>query len=144
MSRIEYGAAPDVPTPSVIAISGIWFAASMMLLVGTFEILAGLGAILDDDFFTPTHHYTFNLSVHGWGWIHLVLGVLMVVAGAALFRGRAWAALVALGLAVLSAVANFLFLPHYPWWAVTMIALDVWVIWSVTRPGAIVETREAV
>jgi len=140
MSRIEFRAGPDVPVPSTLAISGIWFAASMMLLVGTFEILAGLGAILDDNFFTPTHHYTFNLSVTAWGWIHLILGILMVLAGGALFRGRTWAALVALGLAGLSAVANFLFLPHYPWWSLTMIALDVWVIWSVTRPGAIVES----
>lgn len=140
MSRIEYGSGPDVPAASTWAISGIWFAASMMLLIGTFQILAGLGAILDDNFFAPTHHYTFNLSVTAWGWIHLVLGILMVMAGGALFRGRAWAALVALGLAGLSAVANFLFIPHYPWWSLTMIALDVWVIWSLTRPGAIVES----
>jgi hypothetical protein len=142
MSRVEvtYGSGPDVPRASTWAISGIWFAASMMILIGTFEILAGLGAIIDDNFFAPTHHYAFNLSVNTWGWIHMILGILMVLSGAALFRGRAWAALVALGLASLSMVANFLFLPHYPWWALTMIALDAWVIWSVTRPGAIVES----
>ena len=140
MSRVEYGAGPDLPVASTWAISGVWFAASMMLLIGTFEILAGLAAILDDDFFIVTHHYTFHLSVSAWGWIHLALGILMVVAGSALFSGRAWAAIVALGLAMLSAVANFLFIPHYPWWSLLMIAIDAWIIWSLTRPGAIVET----
>ena len=64
----------------------------------------------------------------------------MVVAGSALFSGRAWAAIVALGLAMVSAVANFLFIPHYPWWSLLMIAIDAWIIWSLTRPGAVVET----
>ena len=137
MSRVEYGAGPDLPAASTWAISGVWFAASMMLLIGTFEILAGLAAILDDDFFIATHHYTFHLSVSAWGWIHLVLGILMVVAGSALFSGRAWAAIVALVLAMLSAVANFLFIPHYPWWSLLMIAIDSWIIWSLTRPGAV-------
>jgi hypothetical protein len=140
LSRVEYGVGPDLPAASTWAISGVWFAASMMLLIGTFEILAGLAAILDDDFFITTHHYTFHLSVSTWGWIHLALGILMVVAGSALFSGRAWAAIVALGLAMLSAVANFLFIPHYPWWSLLMIAIDAWIIWSLTRPGAIVET----
>ena len=132
MSRIEFRAGPDAPVPSTLAISGIWFAASMMLLIGTFEILAGLGAILDDNFFTPTHHYTFNLSVTAWGWIHLVLGILLVVVGYFVLQGSDWARGVGIGLAVLSAIANFLALPYYPLWAILIITLDVLVIWGLS------------
>ena len=140
MSRVEYGALPDPPAASAWAISGLWFAASMMLLVGTFEILNGLAAIIHDDFFVVGRHYAFNLDTTAWGWIHLILGIVMVVSGCALFAGRVWAALIALGLAMLSAVANFLFIPYYPWWSLLMIALDAWIIWSLTRPGVVVRT----
>jgi hypothetical protein len=59
-----------------------------------------------------------------------------VVAGFFLFAGRAWASAVAIAIAVLSAILNFFFIPYYPWWSLLIIALDVWVIWAVTRPGA--------
>ncbi len=54
-----------------------------------------------------------------------------------LFAGKTWAALVAMFLAVMSAVANFFFIPYYPFWAIVIIALDMWVIWALTRPGAV-------
>jgi hypothetical protein len=57
------------------------------------------------------------------------------VTGYFLFARATWAAGAALGLAVLSAVANFFFIPYYPFWAILEIALAVWVIWALTRPG---------
>ena len=72
-----------------------------------------------------------------WGWIHLILGIVVTLAGMSLFAGRAWAAVLAICLAVISAVANFFFIPYYPFWAIVIIALDMWVIWSLTRPGVI-------
>jgi hypothetical protein len=125
---------PDV---SGWAVAGITFAATILLLVGIFEIIAGLAAIFDDDFFVVGQNYAFDLDTSAWGWIHLILGVLLVLAAWGLYAGQAWAAVTAIVLAVLSAVANFFFIPYYPFWSILEIALAVWVIWALTRPGAV-------
>jgi hypothetical protein len=123
--------------PSGWAIGGITFAATIMVLVGIFQAFAGLAAILDDQFFVVTQNYTFDLDVTAWGWVHLILGIIVACAGLALWAGKAWAAVVAVILAMLSALANFFFIPYYPFWALLQIALAVWVIWALTRPGAV-------
>ena len=97
--------------------------------------------IAHDDFFSAGRHYVFAINVTAWGWFDLFFGIIIVAAGLALFAGRPWAALTALILAILSAVNNFLFIAYYPWWSLLAIALDVWVIWALTRPGAVVATQ---
>ena len=73
----------------------------------------------------------------GWGWIQLILGVLLLSAGWGLFNRSTWAGVFTIFVASLSAIANFFFIPYYPIWALVVIGIDVWVIWSVTRPSAI-------
>jgi hypothetical protein len=119
------------------AVGGIVFAASMLTLIGVFQIVAGLVAVFNDEFFVVTRNYTFDLDVTAWGWIHLIIGALMVVVGLGLFGRRTWAGVTAIMLAMLSALMNFFFIPYYPLWSIVVIALDVWVIWALTRPGAI-------
>jgi hypothetical protein len=119
------------------AIGGVWFAATIMLMVGIFQAIAGLAAIFDDKFYVVTRNYTFDLDVTAWGWIHLIIGIVVAWAGFALFSRKPWAGVVAITLAMLSAVANFFFIPYYPFWAILVIALDVWVIWALTRPEAL-------
>jgi hypothetical protein len=116
------------------AVAGVTFAGSMMVLIGTFQIIAGIAAIAGDDLFVVTRNYTFDLDVTAWGWIHLLLGLFVLLAGFALFADRAWAAVTAVVLAIVSAVANFFLIPYYPFWSLLIIALDIWVIWSLTRP----------
>jgi hypothetical protein len=123
------------PKVSGWAVGGATFAAVLLILVGIFQVIAGLAAIFDDDFYVVTQNYAFDLDVSAWGWIHLILGILLVLTGYFLFAGSPWAAGVAIGLAALSAVANFFFIPYYPFWSILLIALAVWVIWSLTRPG---------
>jgi len=125
------------PAVSGWAIGGITFAGTMLILIGMFQAIDGLVAIFNDDFFLVTQNYTFNLDTTAWGWIHLLLGIVMVLAGWSIFAGKTWAAVVALTLAMLSAVANFFFIPYYPFWSIIMIALDCWVIWALTRPGVV-------
>jgi hypothetical protein len=127
----------EPPGLSGWAVGGIAFAGTMMILIGIFQAIAGISAIADDEFFIVTQNYTFDLDVTAWGWIHLILGVVIVAAGFALIAGRAWGAVAAIVLAVLSAVVNFFFIPYYPFWSLLVIALDVWVIWALTRPGAV-------
>jgi hypothetical protein len=119
------------------ATGGITFAACMLLLIGAFQVVAGLAAIIDDEFFVVTRNYTFDLDTTAWGWIHLLLGLLLVATGFGLFARQAWAGVTAIVLAGWSALANFFFIPYYPFWAILVIALDVWVIWSLTRPFAV-------
>jgi hypothetical protein len=119
------------------AVGGLGFAACMLVLIGAFQIIDGLAAIIDDQFYVVGKHYAFDLDTTTWGWIHLVLGILLLITGLALFGRRTWAGVTALCLALLSAIANFFFIPYYPLWSILVIALDVWVIWSLTRPGVI-------
>ena len=127
--------APSSP-PSGWAIGGITFAVVMMAMIGLFQIIAGLVAIIDDDFYVVTQNYTFDIDTSAWGWIHLLLGVLLVLASYGLYSGATWGAAVAIVMAVLAAVENFFFIPYYPFWSILVIALCVWVIWALTRPGA--------
>ena len=119
------------------AVGGVTFAAVVLMLIGFFQVIAGLTAIIDDDFFVVTRNYTFDLDTSAWGWLHLLLGVLLLFTGWGLFSGAGWAVVTGIFLAGLSALANFFFIPYYPFWAILVIALDVWVIWSLTRPGVI-------
>ncbi len=107
------------------------FAAVMMMMAGVFQAFAGLAAIINDKFFVVTHNYAFQVNVTAWGWIHLILGIVVAVAGYAVLSGRLWARIVGITLAGLSMIANFLFIPHYPIWALLIIALDVFVIWAL-------------
>jgi hypothetical protein len=118
------------------AIGGITFAATMLIMIGAFQVISGIAAIAEDEFLVLTANYVFDLDVTAWGWIHLLLGVVMLLAGFGLFSGATWAGVTAITIAVLSAVANFFFIPYYPFWSILVIGLDVWVVWALTRPGA--------
>jgi hypothetical protein len=119
------------------ALSGVAFAACVLTITGIFQIISGLVAIFDDEFFVVAQNYTFELDTTVWGFMHLLLGILVTATGFGLFSRKAWAGVTAIMLASLSAVLNFFFIPFYPFWAIVVIALDIWVIWALTRPGAI-------
>jgi hypothetical protein len=125
------------PEPSGWAVGGMIFAASMMTMIGVFQAIVGLAAIINDDFFVLGQNYAFDVDTTAFGWIHLIIGILVGGAGIALFVGRTAAGVLAIFLASLSAVANFFFIPYYPLWSIVVIALDVWVIWALTRPGVL-------
>jgi hypothetical protein len=126
----------DRPRVSGWTVGGITFAGTMLILIGFFQAINGLAAIFDDEFFVVTQNYTFDVDVTAWGWIHLLIGILLIGTGFGIYAGRVWAGVVGIMLAMLSAIANFFFIPYYPFWAIVVIALDVWVIWALTRPGA--------
>jgi hypothetical protein len=109
------------------------FAGAVMILVGFFHAFNGLAAIFEDDFFVIRANYAFDIDITAWGWIHLILGVIVVFAGISIFTGATWARGVGVVLALLSAFANFLFIPYYPVWAVLIIALDIAIIWALVN-----------
>jgi hypothetical protein len=111
------------------------FAAIMMILVGVWQALAGLVAIFENEFYVATRNYLYELDATTWGWIHLVLGAFVAFAGWGLLSGQTWARVVGITLAALSATANFLFIPYYPFWSILIIAVNILVIWALAAHG---------
>jgi hypothetical protein len=124
------------------AVGFILFAAIMMIMSGVFQAIQGLVAIFENEFYVPTRNYIFQFDATSWGWIHLILGLVVAFAGWGLLSGRTWARTVAIVLAVLSAIANFAFIPYYPFWSLLIITLDIFVIWAVAAHGG--DMRDAV
>ena len=120
---------------SGVAVGFTYFAAIMMMLSGGFEILQGLSAIIKKHFYVVGSDYVYKINVTTWGWIHLILGVIVLLAGIALLGGALWARIVGIVVAVLIAIANFLWLPYYPVWAIVIIAVNVVVIWALAAHG---------
>jgi len=121
--------------PSGWAVGFILFAAIMMMMAGVFQAIAGLVVIFENEFYVATRNYLFQFDATSWGWIHLIVGLIVAFAGWGLLSGRTWARVVGITVAVLSAITNFLFIPYYPFWALLIITLDVFVIWAVAAHG---------
>ncbi|GAA4057415.1 MULTISPECIES: DUF7144 family membrane protein [Actinomadura] len=122
------------------ALGVVLFAGILLITVGIFQLVAGIAALVRREFFVVTANYAFSVNVTAWGWIHIVIGILLILTGWGIMAGRLLARIVGVGMAVISAVANFLFLPYYPAWSMLMIALDVFVIWALCVYGQ----REAI
>jgi hypothetical protein len=111
----------------------ILFAGVMMILLGGFQIIEGLVALLRPAYYLIGHAgLVVSVSYTGWGWFHLLLGVLVLAAGYGVMAGKTWARVVGLALAAVSALANLVFIAAYPLWAVAVIAVDVLVIFALT------------
>ena len=121
--------------PSGAAVGFTMFAAVMMMMVGAFHAMAGFVGILEDDLYAKVSDYVLKLDSTTWGWIHLLAGLLILLAGFSVLAGKVWARTLGVILAVGSAVANFAWLPYYPVWSMVIIALDVFVIWALTVHG---------
>ena len=111
------------------------FAGLLMIMTGVFYAITGLIALFDDEFYVVGREYVFQFDVTTWGWIHLGLGLLVGVAGVALFRGAVWARTVAVIMACISIVASFAWLPYYPLWSIVVMVFGVLVIWAATVYG---------
>jgi hypothetical protein len=110
-----------------------------MIMTGIYQAIVGFAAILDDQFYVVTPNYAYEVDVTAWGWLHFILGIVVVLAGLAVIGGRLWGRIIGIVMAVLSAIANFFFIPYYPVWSLVIIALDVFVIWALcvyNRPAA--------
>jgi hypothetical protein len=114
----------------------IVFAALMLVMVGIFHVMQGLVALFRDEVYVVgSDGLVVSVDYTSWGWTHVVGGGIAVLAGAFLIAGRMWARIVAVVVAMVSALVNITFLPAYPVWSMIMIAVDVLVIWAVTVHG---------
>ncbi|MFD6396834.1 hypothetical protein [Nocardia sp. NPDC060249] len=120
------------PARRVLAVGITLLAATALVIAGTLSILRGIAGIIEDEVFLVPGDYVYQLDVSAWGWIHLVLGVLLVAVALGMMVTATWARIVAYCLAALSIIANFLSLPYYPWWSVILIVIDLVVIWAIS------------
>jgi hypothetical protein len=111
------------------------FAGIVMITIGILHALWGIAAIVNDKFFAVGPNYTYDVDVSTWGWIHLVVGVIVGLAGFLLLSEATWARGFVVALAVLSLVANFMAIPYFPAWSIVIIALDIAAIWALTVHG---------
>jgi hypothetical protein len=111
------------------------FASIMLMIAGAFQFFAGIAALLKDEYFVIGEEYAFKFDATTWGWIHLLIGVILFLAGLALLQGAVWARILVVIIASLSALANFLWLPYQPWWSIIIITLNIFIIWAVTAHG---------
>ena len=125
--------------PSGAAAGWSLFAAIILTIVGLFQIIAGTSAILKDNVFVITNDYVVNINLTQWGWIHLVLGILLVLVGLGILSGNVVARTIGVIIAAMSAIANFAFIPWQPRWSIVIIAIDIAVIWALTAHGRDVE-----
>ena len=110
------------------------FAASLMMVLGVFQFFEGLVAVLDgNDFLLNTKNYVVQFDASTWGWTHLILGAVVAATGLFILTGNVFARGVGVVIVSLSALANFLWIPYYPLWALTVLALDVAAIWALTN-----------
>lgn len=116
-------------------IGWIYFAAVMMLIVGAMNAFHGIVAIVNDEWVVWTNEGDLYVDLTTWGWVHLGVGIAVFLAGLGLFTGNPMARVVAVVVASVSILANFLYIPAYPLWTLTIIAIDVFVIYAVVAHG---------
>ena len=132
------GAAAQGRQSSPWATGFAMFAAILMIIAGLWGIIVGISAILNDKVFVTTQGYVYEFDITVWGWLHLIIGILVGGAGIGIIQGATWGRAVGIAVASLSLLANFLFIPHYPVWSIAIIALDVLIIWAlVTYPSRV-------
>ena len=111
------------------------FAGIMMVMGGVMWVFVGIVAILNEDFYVSDLEWFFKLSATTWGWIHVLLGIVVLMAGYSLFSGAVWARTVGVIVAVLWSLVAFSWLPWHPVWAVVFIAISIFVILALTLHG---------
>jgi hypothetical protein len=116
------------PEPSGWAV----FAAAMLLISGTFGMIWGLGAVLNDEVVTVGGRGVLILDFTAWGWAHIVVGAIMIATAFGLLAMSGWARWSAIFFATVQAILEVGVFPAFPLWSLVVIALDVVVIYQLT------------
>ncbi|MEO3869002.1 hypothetical protein ABGB18_09255 [Nonomuraea sp. B12E4] len=116
----------------------VWFAAALMIISGVFNIISGVYAVLNSDLYFRMPARLLLLDISGWGWAHLVFGIVLFLAGLALLAGQTWARIVAAVLVMINAMTQLVWITVNPWWSLAVIAVDLLVLYAL-----IVHGREA-
>ncbi|MFG2267453.1 hypothetical protein [Streptomyces sp. NPDC048720] len=108
------------------------FAGILMLISGPLSILMGAAGIAHDTLFAASR-YAYRFDLTAWGWIHLVIGVALVIAGLGVLSDRSWGRGAGGAVAAVSLITQFMFVPYYPLWAIPVMTLDLLILFALTR-----------
>ena len=108
------------------------FAAVLLVMTGFLQFLQGLSAVFRDPVYVATVSYIYKFDLAAWGWIHIIIGIVVIAVGVMIMTGRTVGYVAGIVIAGLSTLANFLFIPYYPLWSIVLIALDVAIIWALS------------
>ncbi|GAA4799673.1 hypothetical protein GCM10023200_40680 [Actinomycetospora chlora] len=117
--------------------SGAWegwvrFGGVMMTIIGGFAVIEGLLAIFSPTYVTLTGAGVLLFDLTAWGWVHLILGILVLATGLALVGSApGWARGLGIFLVAINTIVQFAFLPAYPLWSILLIVLDIVVIYAL-------------
>ncbi len=121
----------------------IGFAGVLMVILGAVHAFQGLVGIFKDEYFlVSSNGLALKLDFTAWGWVHLILGVVILVAGLCVMAGQMWARIVGVIVAAVSLLANVAFLAAYPLWSLIMIAMDIVIIMALTVHGSEIKPVE--
>ncbi|MER7000794.1 hypothetical protein [Streptomyces sp. NPDC000410] len=118
-------------TTRTVASGLVVFAAVMLIIVGFLDVCRGIMGITEDEVFVETPNYVFKLDLTGWGWFHLILGLLALAVGVCLFKAPLWARIGGVIIAGVMIITSFLSMPYYPFWSFIVIALCAVSIWAL-------------
>ncbi|WP_335937158.1 DUF7144 family membrane protein [Streptomyces sp. PTD5-9] len=104
-----------------------------LVLSGVLSVLQGITGIARDTLYGVPRHYEYRFDLTTWGWIHLVVGIALLVGGLGVLGARSWGRSAGVGLAAISLVTQFMFIPYYPLWAISVMTLDLVIIWALIR-----------
>jgi HSP20 family protein len=122
----------DSSTRQVVAGSATVAAAIVLMISAVVTVLQGISVLVGRKPLLPVpDSYVYRFNPTAWGWIHIILGVLVGAVAIGLFRGELWARVSAIVIASISIVSMFMWLPYSPTWAIVVIALDIFVIWAI-------------
>jgi hypothetical protein len=112
----------------------VTFAGVMLLIAGVLNVIYGIAAIGDSNFFINDTKYIFS-NLNTWGWITLVIGVIQMFAAFSLWSGNLYGRIIGIGAAGLSAISALLSIPAYPFWSLAIFAIDVVIIQQIATRG---------
>ncbi|MEV7090580.1 hypothetical protein AB0O07_32685 [Streptomyces sp. NPDC093085] len=109
------------------------FAGVLMLVTGATNILQGVAAVRHDSILRRLTGYAYTFNLTSWGWIHIAIGIVLACVGFALLARMGWARYAGIAIAALNLVAQFMYLPRQPVWAVVGMALSAFIIWALAN-----------
>ena len=110
----------------------VLFAAIFLLIAGTLNIIYGIGAIADANFYANDTRYILT-NLNALGWALIILGVIQLTGGFSLMAGRVWGRLVGIVGGSLGAIVSMG--NDHPWWNLALFALCLWVVWGIVVYG---------
>jgi hypothetical protein len=125
--------------PSGWAVGWTAFAGFTMIMMGVWWAISGLVALFNSEFYVVGVRWIFEFDIVTWGWVHLIIGTVVLIAGCFVFQGKAWARTVGVIIALLSALVAFAWLPYYPIWGILLIVVSVAIVWALTVHGHDIE-----